>query len=169
MQLQDGAWRRSTRPYPVANYVNGQRFEVMPGVIYNTAVQSGAPDEIGDALEVFDPAAEIRRPELRRLIVLREGELGDIVAVAAALRMVKRIWPQLQVVLGVHARYLYFAQAFHGIEIVMMSSHLARSRNKDVLALDLTGYLELDHTPGMLRVNRIERVLRLFGVVWDPA
>lgn len=164
--MQDGVWLRSAAPYPLVTYVNCNPVTTMPGVCCNTAVVPHAITMHG--LQPFDIAEAVRAPSTRRVLINREGELGDVIAVCAAARALGKIFPAVRFAVAVHVRYVALAQTFEpSIDVVFGGEHVMRKRADGQVTVDLTGYLELDHTPGMMRVNRVERVLRLFGVRGD--
>lgn len=157
---------RSIRPYPVTNYVNGAVVQVMPGIVFNTRVSGNYKEAEG--VEAFDPGVELRRPEMQRLVVLREGELGDIVAALGGLRILRQMFPHISMTLAIHPRYMVMQHCVSDIALVMAGQHHRRQRGRDSLVIDFTGYFELDHHEGPRRENRVDRLLRVFGVEWRP-
>jgi hypothetical protein len=57
---------------------------VMPGAVFNDKL--GSPVDLPEVMERVNLPALVRSPEIKDLVIIRRGELGDVIAAMAAAR-----------------------------------------------------------------------------------
>lgn len=133
---------------------------VMPGAVFNDKL--GSPVDIPGVMERTDLPALVRSPEIKDLVIIRRGELGDVIAAMAAARTLKRALPNLRsVILVADSRFHEFLRCQSEVEISERPDHF---KDPDTLVVDFTSYFEIDHSDEGVHVSRVDRVLWTFGV-----
>lgn len=161
----EGHWLRSQHRVPVTVYGSlGQPIEILPGAVANSALVKSMPPR----MEAFDPAEVIASSTLKRIVIVRPGELGDLIVTAGAIRVLRKFFKHLSYIVCVNPRYSVMEALFP--DIGWRPGTPTFLKNDDTtMSLDMTGFYELDHSSGGVRVNRVERFLSVFGIYWQLA
>lgn len=158
----EGRWLRSQHMVPVTLYNNlGQSIEIKPGAVANDALMKSIPPH----MIPFDPAEIIAGKDMKEVIIIRPGELGDLLTTMAGVRTLRSFFPALKYTVCVNPRYQFFENLAPDISWRIGTPGFLKN-NPTTLTLDMTGFYELDHSTGACHVNRLERFLAVFGIYY---
>lgn len=116
------------------------------------------------------PGDRLAEGGIRSIALIRNGELGDVIACGAALKLVRTAYPEVEeLAVYCHSQYAAALQKWDGVAFLpgQPREHPARM----IVNFDLL--LEFDHAapeePKCIRASRLEKVASVFNLYCDPA
>lgn len=160
MRTLEGTWWRIVAKVRTRLSAFRNQPVVMPGAVFNDKL--GSPINNPEVMVPCNLAELVRSPEVKELVIIRRGELGDVIAAMAAARMLRKALTNLRsVVLVADSRFHEMLRCQTDIEVSERADHF---KDADTLVVDFTSYFEIDHSDKGIRVSRVDRVLWTFGV-----
>jgi hypothetical protein len=131
-----------------------------PGVCFPTTLFTGWRNRLPDAVRPVGTLPQLLAEKpTAQVYVVRHGGLGDVCMLIPPVRVLQARFPQARFTIASMIRGLLEADPT-----------LAPDRGRPSITVDLTGYLELDHTgnPEFSHVSRLTLYGRALGIPMDP-